>query len=165
MTHRRANPFLLSTFVTLYGVVTLSGPALHALPGFGHGSAALSSEQGAAPGRANARTPPFTTARSATSTLRGSSLPIPAPRPARTSCEFARWTNRSSPLLWPLTGLPVLAHLPAPDLRQYNAMQTCRQDAAGSARFPIPRVLPARLTSPSLRRPACRSLRATESQT
>src|SRR5208337_3388406 len=46
----RANQFLLGMFLTLYGVITLSGPALHAFPGFGHGSAALSSEQGAVPG-------------------------------------------------------------------------------------------------------------------
>jgi hypothetical protein len=35
----------------LYGVITLSGPALHALPGFGHRSAALTSEHGAVPGQ------------------------------------------------------------------------------------------------------------------
>ncbi len=51
MTRRRADQFLLAMCLMLYGVITLSGPALHALPGFGHGSAALASEQGAVPGQ------------------------------------------------------------------------------------------------------------------
>jgi hypothetical protein len=48
---RRANQLLLATILTLYGVVTLSGQALHAVPGLGHGSAGLISEHGAAPGQ------------------------------------------------------------------------------------------------------------------
>lgn len=51
MTYRRANQLLLAMVLTLYGVITLSGPALHALPGFGHDSAGLTSEQGAVPGQ------------------------------------------------------------------------------------------------------------------
>ena len=51
LTRKRANQFLLAMCLMLYGVITLSGPALHALPGFGHGSAALTSEQGAVPGQ------------------------------------------------------------------------------------------------------------------
>ena len=51
MTRKRANQFQLAMCLMLYGVITLSGPALHALPGFGHDSAGLTSEQGAAPGQ------------------------------------------------------------------------------------------------------------------
>jgi hypothetical protein len=40
---RRARWILLATVLTLYGVVTIGGPALHALPGFGHGAATLAS--------------------------------------------------------------------------------------------------------------------------
>ena len=47
---RRANQLLLATLLGLYGVVTLSGPALHALPGLGHASAKLGSQDEASPG-------------------------------------------------------------------------------------------------------------------
>jgi hypothetical protein len=33
---RRAQPLLLASLLALYGVITLGGPALHALPGPGH---------------------------------------------------------------------------------------------------------------------------------
>ena len=46
----RASQFLLATILALYGVITLSGPALHALPGFGHRSTELASDRAAAPG-------------------------------------------------------------------------------------------------------------------
>jgi len=45
----RANQFLLATILALYGAITLSGPALHALPGFGHRSTELASDREAAP--------------------------------------------------------------------------------------------------------------------
>ena len=47
----RANQFLLAAILALYGLITLSGPALHALPGFGHRSTELSSDRAAAPGQ------------------------------------------------------------------------------------------------------------------
>jgi len=47
----RANQFLLAAILALYGVITLSGPALHALPGFGHRSTELASDRAAAPGQ------------------------------------------------------------------------------------------------------------------
>jgi hypothetical protein len=46
----RANQFLLAAILALYGVITLSGPALHALPGFGHRSTELASDRAPAPG-------------------------------------------------------------------------------------------------------------------
>jgi hypothetical protein len=46
----RANQYLLAAVLALYGVITLSGPALHALPGFGHRSTELASDREAAPG-------------------------------------------------------------------------------------------------------------------
>ncbi len=46
----RANECLLTAILALYGVITLSGPALHALPGFGHRAAAFASDRAAAPG-------------------------------------------------------------------------------------------------------------------
>jgi hypothetical protein len=47
----RANQFFLATILALYGVITLSGPALHALPGFGHRATELASDREAAPGQ------------------------------------------------------------------------------------------------------------------
>src|SRR5208337_2429801 len=66
-------------------------------------------------GTAIARIPRSTTARSATSMLRGSSSPILIASLAQTSCESAPQPNRSSPPLWPLIGHPFPAHLPSPD--------------------------------------------------
>ncbi|MGC8638884.1 MAG: DUF2946 family protein [Isosphaeraceae bacterium] len=43
MIRRRANQLLVATILTLYGVITVGGPALHALPGFGHDFAKLAS--------------------------------------------------------------------------------------------------------------------------
>ena len=51
MIRLRANQFLLATILTLYGVTTLSGPALHAVPGFGHRASGLASASEAAPGQ------------------------------------------------------------------------------------------------------------------
>jgi hypothetical protein len=50
---RPANHYLLATLLVLYGVVTLSGPALHALPGLGHTYASLGTQDEASPGKAD----------------------------------------------------------------------------------------------------------------
>ena len=42
---RRANQFLVATILALYGAITVGGPALHALPGFGHGPRRLGSDE------------------------------------------------------------------------------------------------------------------------
>jgi hypothetical protein len=49
----RLNRFLLAIILALYGVTTLCGPALHALPGFGHCSTVKVSNPQAAPGHGN----------------------------------------------------------------------------------------------------------------
>jgi hypothetical protein len=46
---RSANRLLLATLLGLYGVVTLSGPALHALPGLSHVAAKLGTRDEASP--------------------------------------------------------------------------------------------------------------------
>ncbi len=46
----RAARFLLASILVFYGVVTLSGPALHGLPGLGHRSSGWATEQATAPG-------------------------------------------------------------------------------------------------------------------
>ena len=53
MIRRRANQLLLATILSLYGVITVGGPGLHALPGFGHGSVGLASDDGTAPAHAD----------------------------------------------------------------------------------------------------------------
>jgi hypothetical protein len=53
LSRRSANQLFLAAILTLYGVITLGGPALHALPGIGHGSAGLASEEGKLPARAD----------------------------------------------------------------------------------------------------------------
>ena len=50
---QRANQLFVATILALYGVITVGGPALHALPGFGHGSARLASEKNQSPGPAD----------------------------------------------------------------------------------------------------------------
>ena len=50
MARRHTQHLLLAAILTLYGVVTVSGPGLHALPGQGHGAIRLASEHGTAPG-------------------------------------------------------------------------------------------------------------------
>ncbi len=51
MIRPRINEFLLVAILALYGVTTLSGPALHAVPGFGHRSTGLASDRQTAPGQ------------------------------------------------------------------------------------------------------------------
>ena len=49
---RRRDPHILpAMLLTLYGVVTLAGPALHALPGLGHSPTRLASDHEPAPGQ------------------------------------------------------------------------------------------------------------------
>ncbi|WP_165225295.1 DUF2946 family protein [Aquisphaera insulae] len=47
---RRAHRILLASFLALYAGISLGGAGLHALPGFGHDPASLSSELPKAPG-------------------------------------------------------------------------------------------------------------------
>jgi hypothetical protein len=47
---RSVNRLLLATLLCLYGVVTLSGPALHSLPGLSHAAAKLAGRDEASPG-------------------------------------------------------------------------------------------------------------------
>jgi hypothetical protein len=53
LTRRRANQFLLATILALYGAITVGGPALHAVPGFGHSSTRSTSDDGNLPARAD----------------------------------------------------------------------------------------------------------------
>jgi hypothetical protein len=46
---QRANQLLLAAILSLYGAVTVGGPALHALPGLGHDTAGLTSQDRKAP--------------------------------------------------------------------------------------------------------------------
>jgi hypothetical protein len=46
---RRVNRILLATLLGLYGIVSLSGPALHGLPGLGHAAAKLGTHDEASP--------------------------------------------------------------------------------------------------------------------
>jgi hypothetical protein len=50
---QRVRQTLLVALLTLYGVATLSGPALHALPGLGHGLAKLTSSDEKIPGQSD----------------------------------------------------------------------------------------------------------------
>lgn len=55
LNRRRVNELLAATILALYGVIAVGGPALHALPGFGHGSAKLASRELPAPAGADER--------------------------------------------------------------------------------------------------------------
>jgi hypothetical protein len=46
---RRVNQLLLAMWLGLYGIVSLSGPALHGLPGLGHAAARLGTHDQANP--------------------------------------------------------------------------------------------------------------------
>ncbi|MGE3818030.1 MAG: hypothetical protein AB7I30_01210 [Isosphaeraceae bacterium] len=49
--HRRAHQILLFSLLTLYTVIALGGPGLHALPGFGHRPTTLATDDPKAPGQ------------------------------------------------------------------------------------------------------------------
>ena len=136
----RANQCLLATILALYGAITLSRPALHALPGFEHRSTELASDREAPPGTAIRRTPQPTIARSVISTFRGSLSPILMAPPVWRSCEFDLRTNLSFRPLWPLLGHPARAPRRSLELvraharRHYSGFASAEDGTAGGRR-------------------------------
>ena len=100
----RANPFLLATILCSDAATTVGGPALHALPGFGHRATGFATEHESRRDTAISKTPPLTTARSAIFTHRVSLSLIPIGLPAWKSSDYDPRNRPSSLHLLPSPG-------------------------------------------------------------